>query len=85
MPGSGGTQRLPRLIGSERTLAMMLTGEPISAREAHAGQVVDELIDVDDVLAAAIGFVNDRLETLKPRRVSERSAPAALTGKSARH
>jgi 3-hydroxyacyl-CoA dehydrogenase len=77
MPGSGGTQRLPRLIGCERALAMMLSGEPISAPEAHAQRIVDEVIDADDVLAAAIGIINERLDTLTPRRLSEQPAPAA--------
>ena len=51
MPGFGGTQRLPRLIGEPKALEMNLTGEPIDAYEAHrlglANQVVPdhELID----------------------------------------
>jgi enoyl-CoA hydratase/3-hydroxyacyl-CoA dehydrogenase len=51
MPGFGGTQRLPRLIGEAKALEMNLTGEPIDAYEAHrlglANQVVPdhELLD----------------------------------------
>ena len=51
MPGFGGTQRLPRLVGEAKALEMNLTGEPIDAYEAHrlglANQVVPdhELLD----------------------------------------
>src|ERR687895_2411005 len=57
MPGAGGTQRLSRAIGKAKAMAMILTGEPISAREAHAAGLVavvtqDELV-VEDALALA--------------------------------
>jgi enoyl-CoA hydratase/carnithine racemase len=44
IPGAGGTQRLPRLIGSGRALQMMLTGEPVSAERAEAIGLVHEVI-----------------------------------------
>ena len=43
MPGAGGTQRLLRTIGKYQALRMMLTGEPIGAREAFANGMVSEL------------------------------------------
>jgi 3-hydroxyacyl-CoA dehydrogenase/enoyl-CoA hydratase/3-hydroxybutyryl-CoA epimerase len=43
LPGAGGTQRLPRLVGPELGLKMLLGGDPISAREALAAGLVDEL------------------------------------------
>jgi 3-hydroxyacyl-CoA dehydrogenase len=55
IPGAGGTQRLPRLVGVEKALAMILTGEPISAPDALASGLVDEVAD-GDVTAAAIAF-----------------------------
>ena len=57
IPGAGGTQRLARAIGKSKAMAMILTGEPISAREAEAAGLVarvtqDELC-VEDALALA--------------------------------
>jgi len=45
IPGAGGTQRLPRLIGLGRALQMMLTGEPVSAERAEAIGLVHEVVD----------------------------------------
>lgn len=45
IPGAGGTQRLPRLVGVERAIAMMLDSTQIDGREAHRLGVLDELVD----------------------------------------
>src|ERR1700751_2745502 len=45
LPGAGGTQRLPRLIGPEKALKMIVTGDPIGAREALADGIVDEIVE----------------------------------------
>jgi enoyl-CoA hydratase len=57
IPGAGGTQRLTRAMGKSKAMRMVLTGEPISAREAEAAGLVatvtqDELV-VEDALALA--------------------------------
>lgn len=57
IPGAGGTQRLPRLIGTSRALEMMFAGDPISAGKAADWGLVNGLCDadalLDDVLAYA--------------------------------
>jgi enoyl-CoA hydratase len=53
LPGWGGTQRLPRLIGPGRAKRMILTGQPIDAAQAEAWGLVSELVAGDDLLARA--------------------------------
>src|SRR3984893_10782568 len=55
LPGAGGTQRLPRLIGPEKALKMIVTGEPIEAREALADGIIDEIVE-GDLTQGAIAF-----------------------------
>src|SRR6266446_3898723 len=43
MPGAGGTQRLPRLVGFARALVMITGGEPVSAQDALAAGAIDEI------------------------------------------
>jgi enoyl-CoA hydratase/carnithine racemase len=53
LPGTGGTQRLPRLIGRGRALDLMLTGRAVEPAEAYALGMVDRLVpagDIDDVV-----------------------------------
>jgi len=47
LPGAGGTQRLPRLVGVEKAIEMICTGEPIGARQAHQMGVVDAVTEGD--------------------------------------
>jgi enoyl-CoA hydratase len=54
MPGAGGTQRLARAIGPYRAMEMILTGEPISAREAQAAGLVNRVVPDDKVLDEAL-------------------------------
>lgn len=51
LPGNGGTQRLPRLIGANRALEMMLTGESVGPQEAHRLGLVNRLFPADTLLA----------------------------------
>jgi len=55
IPGAGGTQRLPRLIGIEAALDMILDGEPISAETAVELGIADDLVE-DDIVARAIAL-----------------------------
>lgn len=56
MPGFGGTQRLPRLVGRSKALELILIGEPISAREAMNLGLVSQVVPVDDLLRQAQGL-----------------------------
>jgi 3-hydroxyacyl-CoA dehydrogenase len=68
LPGAGGTQRLPRLIGPERALKMIVTGDPIEAQEALADGVVDEIVE-GDLITAAIDFARRVVAEGRPLRL----------------
>ena len=53
-PGGGGSQRLPRLIGTQQTLLAVLEGRPFTPAEALALGAVDEVVPQDKVLARAV-------------------------------
>ena len=55
LPGAGGTQRLPRLVGVKKALDMITGGAPISATAAQAAGLVDELLD-DDLESGALAY-----------------------------
>ncbi|MCZ6561293.1 MAG: 3-hydroxyacyl-CoA dehydrogenase NAD-binding domain-containing protein [Gammaproteobacteria bacterium] len=69
LPGSGGTQRLPRLIGAERALDMMIGGKPVDATTATAWGISDECTD-DEILQAAMDFAKNKIDVEKLPRVS---------------
>ncbi len=53
VPGGGGTQRLPRLVGKGRALQLILSGEMISAQEAHRIGLVNEVVPAAELIARA--------------------------------
>ena len=53
IPGFGGTQRLPRLIGTIKALELILTGDLITAQEAHRLGLVNQVVPQDQVMKAA--------------------------------
>jgi enoyl-CoA hydratase/carnithine racemase len=57
VPGGGGTQRLPRLVGKGRALQMILSGEKISAQEAYRIGLVNEVVPAAEVMARAEGIL----------------------------
>jgi len=56
MPGAGGTQRLTRAVGKYKAMRMLLTGEPVSAREAEAMGLVSEVVPDAEVLERALAL-----------------------------
>jgi enoyl-CoA hydratase/carnithine racemase len=70
LPGAGGTQRLPRLIGVSRALQMMLSGEPVTSEYAHTIGLVNEVHPPEELDARAQAFAH---------LLASRSAPALAT------
>jgi enoyl-CoA hydratase/carnithine racemase len=56
LPGNGGTQRLPRLIGRQKAMELLVTGKPLDPKTAAALGVVDRLVAPDRLLPEAIAF-----------------------------
>jgi 3-hydroxyacyl-CoA dehydrogenase len=69
LPGAGGTQRLPRLIGAQAALEFMLKGNSYAADKAKELGIIDEVVE-DNPVDAAVKLVS----TGKKRRVSEKTA-----------
>ena len=65
LPGAGGTQRLPRLVGIPKGLEMCAIGDPIGSEEALAAGLIDEIAD-GDLLAAAVAFAERALDEGMP-------------------
>jgi 3-hydroxyacyl-CoA dehydrogenase len=65
LPGAGGTQRLPRLIGPKAALEMITSGRHVPAEEAHKLGVVDEIAPEGDLKTAAIAFAR-RIADARP-------------------
>jgi len=59
IPGAGGTQRLPRLVGVQKALDMIVSAKPVSAREALAVGLVDHMLAGKDVLAEAVAYAQE--------------------------
>jgi enoyl-CoA hydratase len=53
IPGGGGTQRLPRLVGAGRAMLLNLTGEFVDAETAYAWGLVEKVVPADDLESAA--------------------------------
>jgi 3-hydroxyacyl-CoA dehydrogenase len=66
IPGAGGTQRLPRLIGIAKAVEMCAEGKPVSASDAAALGLIDRLID-GDLLAGAVAFAREIADKPGPK------------------
>ena len=81
MPGAGGTQRLTRAVGKYRAMRMLLTGEPVPARDALAMGLVSEVVPDDEVIDAALR-VAKTIAALPPLAVMQ-IKEAVLAGQDA--
>ena len=67
LPGAGGTQRLPRLIGLEAALNMIVGGAPVAAAKFAGSPLVDRVIE-GDLIDGAVAFANEVIEMKLPAR-----------------
>src|SRR5258705_5694317 len=65
LPGGGGTQRLPRLVGKGRALQLILSGATIGAEEAHRIGLVNEIVPAAELIARAEAILK-RITTNAP-------------------
>jgi 3-hydroxyacyl-CoA dehydrogenase len=66
LPGAGGTQRLPRIVGVEQALDMVTSGKHVDAKAAHAAGLLDELAPEGALRASAIAFAKKVLADKRP-------------------
>ncbi len=71
LPGAGGTQRLPRLVGIADALSMIVSGNPITAARAHEIGLVDRIVDEQRLTEEAVAFARDIAVPQGVRRTSE--------------
>ncbi len=79
IPGAGGTQRLPRLIGAQAALQMMLKGDTLDAEEARKKGLLDEVV-ASDVAGAALALIARVREHAPKRRTSARRTELGIAG-----
>ena len=85
LPGSGGTQRLPRIVPVSKAVQMMTTGNPISAEEALQLGLVDEIVQGADLAAAAVLYANKLVAERKPlKRIRDMTAKVDVDFKKVR-
>jgi 3-hydroxyacyl-CoA dehydrogenase len=72
LPGAGGTQRLPRLIGPKAALDMIVSGRHVPAEEAHKLGVIDEIVPEGQLREAAIAFARRIAEKRPVPRIRDR-------------
>ena len=67
LPGAGGTQRLPRLVGPQAALEMITAGNPVKAPKAKEMGIIDEIVG-DDLESEAIAYAKKLVADGAPRR-----------------
>ncbi|CAE6810326.1 Fatty acid oxidation complex subunit alpha [Paraburkholderia nemoris] len=81
LPGAGGTQRTPRLIGAQAALDLILSGRHAGAKEALALGLIDRLGSSDDILAEGLAYAHELLAAHAPVRRTRDAA--ALSDRAA--
>jgi len=66
LPGAGGTQRLPRIVGVEKALEMVTSGQHVPAKAALAISLVDELVEEGKLREGALAFARKAVAEGKP-------------------
>ena len=66
LPGAGGTQRLPRIVGAQKALEMVTSGQHVPAKQCLEIGLIDELANEDTLLADAIKFATTIVEESRP-------------------
>src|SRR6266481_89307 len=77
LPGAGGTQRLPRLIGPKAALEMITSGRHVPADEAHLLGIIDEIVPEADLQKAAIAFARRIADQRPLPRIRDRNEKLA--------
>ena len=81
LPGFGGTQRLPRLVGLQKGVEMILTSKPIKAEAGLKAGLVDAVVPPEKLLEAAKAAALDMAARVRPRPMSlYRHAPGWRPG-----
>ncbi|MFM0098736.1 3-hydroxyacyl-CoA dehydrogenase NAD-binding domain-containing protein [Paraburkholderia nemoris] len=81
LPGAGGTQRTPRLIGAQAALDLILSGRHAGAKEALALGLIDRFGSSDDILAEGLAYAQELLAAHAPVRRTRDAA--ALSDRAA--
>ncbi|MEJ8475280.1 3-hydroxyacyl-CoA dehydrogenase NAD-binding domain-containing protein [Roseibium algae] len=76
LPGAGGTQRLPRLIGTDAALDIITTGKPVKGDTALALGLMDEVSEQPDLLDAALRLAEKIAQAGAPQATGLRALPA---------
>ncbi|MDA0662832.1 MAG: 3-hydroxyacyl-CoA dehydrogenase NAD-binding domain-containing protein [Proteobacteria bacterium] len=77
LPGGGGTQRLPRIVGPKKALELITTGRHIPAPEACELGILDAVVEDDDLLSAAIAFAEKIADVRPLPRIRDRDEKLA--------
>lgn len=70
LPGSGGTQRLPRLIGLQKALPLILQGKQVKASKGVKNGMVDKVVPVEKLLDTAVEMAHSMIGKVDPNRTA---------------